>query len=60
MAPGDLVQTLPSEHPYVATALTELDYTYYADGSVYTVTDSSSVVGGKGGVITYATMPSLT
>jgi len=29
--------------PIVPTALTELDYTYYADGSVHTVTDSSNV-----------------
>ena len=33
MAPGDLPQTPTQAHPYVATALTELDYTYYADGT---------------------------
>ena len=43
-------------HPFVSTALTELDYTYYADGSVHTVTDSSNVAGlsGQSGTTTYA------
>ena len=40
----------------VPVALTELDYTYYADGSVHTVTDSSNVAGlsGQSGTTTYA------
>ena len=54
MAPGDLEQTPPTAAPYVPTALTELDYTYNADGSVHTVTDSSNVVSGKGGQVTYS------
>ena len=34
---------LDNAHPFVPTALTELDYTYYANGSVHTVNDSSNV-----------------
>ena len=45
MAPGDISQTPTTGHPYVATALTELDYTYYANGSVETMSDSSDVHG---------------
>ena len=42
--------------PAVPVALTELDYTYYADGSVKTVSDSSNVSGlaAKTGTTTYA------
>ena len=34
------VQVTLDPSPFVPTALTELDYTYYADGSVETVTES--------------------
>ena len=40
-------------HPMVPDALAELDYAYYADGSVHTLTDSSTVVSGESGQITY-------
>ena len=42
-------------NPTVPVALTELDYTYYADGSVHTVTDKSDVhsLSSKGGTTTY-------
>ena len=43
MAPGDIPQTPTTAHTYVATALTELDYTYYPNGTVETVSDKSDL-----------------
>ena len=48
------VQVDPTVATAVPSALTELDYTYYADGSVHTVTDSSNVISGESGTTTYA------
>jgi RHS repeat-associated protein len=45
--------------PTVPVALTELDYTYYADGTVHTVSDTSNVstLAGNSGTTTYAYDP---
>jgi uncharacterized delta-60 repeat protein/RHS repeat-associated protein len=55
MAPGDISQTPTMSHPYVATTLTTLTYTYYADGSVDTVSDGSDVsaISGNTATTTY-------
>ena len=47
---------IDNANPIVPTALTELDYTYYADGSVHTVTDSSNLssLSGNTATTTYA------
>ena len=47
---------LDNAHPIVPTALTELDYTYNADGSENTVTDSSNVtaLGGNTATTSYS------
>jgi RHS repeat-associated protein len=47
---------IDNAYPIVPTALTELDYAYYADGSVHTVTDSSNVaaLSGNTATTTYA------
>ncbi|MGO9777899.1 MAG: hypothetical protein ACLPM3_15065, partial [Terracidiphilus sp.] len=55
MAPGDIPQTPTAAHPYVATALTELDYTYYPNGTMETVSDKSdlSSLSGNAATTTY-------
>ncbi|MGO9114668.1 MAG: deaminase [Thermoguttaceae bacterium] len=40
-------------NPFVPTALTGLAYTYYLDGSVHTVTDSSNVISNNTATTTY-------
>ena len=43
MAPADISRTPTTAHPYVSMALTEIDYTYYADGTVASASDSSDL-----------------
>ncbi len=52
MAPGDVPQTPTLDHPYVATALEELDCTYNVDGSVHTVSDRSDLAALAGNTAT--------
>ena len=51
---GGLPFTLQAGGPIVPTALTRLDYQYYADGSVKAVTDRSNVILFAGATTTYA------
>jgi YD repeat-containing protein len=54
MAPGDMGQSLSGSYPFFANALTELDYTYNADGSAAKVSDSSNVyTNSTGGYVDY-------
>lgn len=53
------MQVTVDPNPLLPTALTELDYTYYADGSVHTVTDKSNVsaLSGNTATTTYSYTP---